>query len=764
LAAELGLAGWVRNSAQGAMLEAEGGRARLEELVRRLPAERPPGCSIQSMETLWLDAAGLRGFEIRSSVEDGGCTALVRPDVATCEACLGELRDSADRRHGYPFINCTHCGPRFSILEALPYDRANTSMRVFPMCPRCQAEYDDPANRRFHAQPNACPDCGPHLVFLDGAGARTASREAALAVAVSALRQGQVVAVKGLGGFHLMVLADASDAVSRLRARKHREEKPFAVMFPGLEAVRAACEVSEVEERLLRAPEAPIVLLRRRGAGAGLSDPVAPGNPCIGALLPYTPLHHLLLDAVGKPLVATSGNLSDEPICTDELEAVVRLRGVADSFLVHNRPIVRHVDDSIVRVMAGREIVLRRARGFAPLPVRLPAGGVTASGESEAVPTVLAVGAHLKNTVALATGSLAFLSQHIGDLETEAALMAFRHVSADLASLFRAPPDLVAADAHPDYVSTREALRLGLPRVAVQHHHAHVLACMAENELTGSVLGVSWDGTGYGLDGTVWGGEFLRTSGVGFERLACLRRFPLPGGDVAAREPWRPAWGLLYALAGESRLLDPDLPSVRAVEPAARPTILRMLERGLQSPWTSSVGRLFDAVASLADVRQRAGHEGQAAMELEFAAGDEQAGAYPMPLRRWSEGDQVPGSRENKAHNPSWVLDWGPMVEALLADRAAGEAAGRVSARFHEALVTGILAVARVAGESRVVLTGGCFQNRRLLERSVTALESEGFRVYWHQRVPPNDGGIALGQVWAARHASCVVEGVGTSE
>jgi hydrogenase maturation protein HypF len=756
LAAARRLVGWVNNSTQGVVIEVEGPRTTLDDFLERLETDKPTGSFIQSLEASWLDAVGYREFEIRPSDPAGEKTAFVRPDIATCPECVREIFDPADRRFGYPFTNCTHCGPRFSILESLPYDRPNTSMKRFTMCDACRAEYENPRDRRFHAQPNACPDCGPHVELWNAAGRAVGRERAAMAGAVEALRQEAIVAVKGLGGFHLMVVAHSDAAVRRLRERKHREEKPLALMFPSFEAIQAACEVSAAEARLLRSPEAPIVLLSRRDpfrdpqSAFRVSEAVAPGNPYLGAMLPYTPLHHLLLAQLQVPVVATSGNRSDEPICVDEREAVDRLRGIADLFLVHNRPIVRHVDDSIVRVVVSRELVLRRARGFAPWPLRLPVAGPDAAGAA-AAPTVLAVGAHLKNTVALAVGPHVFLSQHIGDLETTEAFNAFRRVAADLPRLYETRPEVIAADAHPDYLSTRFAQDAGRPVVSVQHHYAHVLACMAENELEGPVLGVSWDGTGFGLDGTIWGGEFLRPTAVGFERVARLRPFRLPGGDAAVKEPRRSALGLLCELFGEEAFSMTDLVPLQAFPAGELNTLRTMLRQRVNSPLTSSAGRLFDAVASLAGLRQRMAFEGQAAMELEFAATQVQSeAAYPVSLRR-QESD--PKTRR-KPYAPAWTVDWAPMIQGVLADTRVRTPLADISAKFHRALGEAIVLVARAAGQERVVLTGGCFQNRVLLEETVRRLREGGFRPYWHQRVPPNDGGIALGQAVAARRTA----------
>jgi len=762
LADELDLAGWVNNSPQGVFIEVEGAQAELEQFRHRLEIEKPPRSFIQSLEATWLDAVGYDGFVIRESGKVGNTTALVLPDIATCPDCLREICDPANRRYRYPFTNCTNCGPRFSMVDALPYDRANTSMRGFQMCPACQAEYDDPRNRRFHAQPNACPACGPQLELWEpGAGVPPvqplplARSHAALLAGVEAIRHGQIVAVKGIGGFHLLVDARNAGAVRRLRERKHREEKPFALMFPSLTSVKGVCEVSALEERLLHSPEAPIVLLRRRPTSSLQPLPahgVAPGNPNLGVMLPSNPMHHLLMAELGFPVVATSGNLSDEPICIDEHEALDRLRGIADVFLVHNRPIVRHMDDSIVLIMLGREMVLRRARGYAPLPVQI-------SNPKSKIPNVLAVGAHLKSSIALAVGEQVFLSQHIGDLETEQANTAFRRVAADLPQLYGIAPDIIAADLHPDYLSTKFALeplpparretetqQLGAPEAVaprvmqVQHHIAHVLSCLAENEVELPALGVAWDGTGYGADGTIWGGEFFLVSDDAVERLASVRPFRLPGGDAAVKEPRRAALGLLHELADhhDQTLLQMQKKFAGMLPPMDRAAFETAMARGLNSPWCSSVGRLFDAVAALVGLRQQSRFEGQAAMELEFALdGIETGEIYELPI--------------DSRHSPM-QLDWSVMIAAIAADLRRGVSVGEIAAKFHNTLVEAIVQVAQRIDCPRVALSGGCFQNRYLTEHAVTRLREAGLQPYWHQRVPTNDGGIALGQVFAVRH------------
>jgi hydrogenase maturation protein HypF len=730
LATELDLKGWVLNSSQGVFIEAEGEVSVLRRFLLRLEKEKPPRAIIQSLESSFLDATGYEEFAIRYSDESGAKTVLILPDIAPCSDCLSDIFEPGNRRHGYPFTNCTHCGPRFTIIEELPYDRKHTSMKKFTMCPACDREYHDPLDRRFHAQPNACPFCGPHRELWDRKGARLSDREVALRLAADKIRDGQIVALKGVGGFQLIVDARNESALRRLRERKRREEKPFAVMYPTVASVREDCAVSELEERLLLSPEAPIVLLQRHSSR--LAAALAPGNPHLGVMLPSSPLHHLLLRDLDFPIVATSGNLSDELMCIDEQDALQRLAAIADFFLVHNRPIVRHVDDSIVRVVRDREMVLRRGRGYAPLPIHRP----------DTLPCVLAVGAHLKNTVALSVGTEIFISQHIGDLETSQAHGAFHAVASDLQRLYEATPDIVACDLHPEYLSTQYAAQLDAPLCPVQHHWAHVLSCMAENEIEGPALGVAWDGTGFGLDGTIWGGEFLLAGEETFQRVAHLRRFSLPGGEAAIRQPARTALGLLFAMRGDDIFEERDLPLLRGFLPANLSVIRQMLGKGIRCPVTTSAGRLFDAVAALIGLRAAVHYEGQAAMELEFAIQPGVQASYAFGL---GEGDPT-------------VVDWQPMIEAILRDRTQGIGTGVIAAKFHNTLAEMIVAVAQQVGETKVVLTGGCFQNRYLIERSIQRLIDSGFRPYWHQRVPTNDGGISLGQVMAAIRALAAAE------
>ncbi len=735
LASELGLAGTVRNSPQGVTLEVEGPSDTLALFLQRLPCELPPLASLRSFDSRVLPLKAGTGFQILDSGLEGPSTTEALPDAVVCPDCLREIFDPSDRRYRYPFTNCTHCGPRFSILKGLPYDRARTTMAAFPMCDACRAEYEDPRDRRFHAQPIACPECGPQLALWNGRGTPTAGGHRALLEAAWALRAGLIVAFKGLGGFQLLCDARDPEVVAKLRLRKHREEKPFAVMFPSIESIRKDCETSELEESILRSPAGPIVILRRQAAGLGrepssLTRGLAPGNPNLGVLLPTTPLHALLLQELGFPIVATSGNLSDEPMVTDEEEAVKRLGGLADVFLVHDRPIARALDDSVVRVMGGRSMVLRRARGYAPRSVYLPENG-------SSIP-ILAVGAHLKNAVAILQGNRLVLGPHLGDLESPRASEAFQSAIRDLPTLFGANPEVVACDAHPDYVSTRAAAGLGRPVVPVQHHEAHVAACAAENGVMGQALGVAWDGTGWGADGTVWGGEFFTGARGAWTRRGRLRPFRLPGGESAVKEPRRSALGLLHAWGGVDAVNRPDLWPVTAFPSEERKILLNMLESGFNSPLTSSMGRLFDAVASLLGLRQKIRFEGQAAMDLEFLAGDLPSNVQGYPML-WTEKEGM------------GQLDWGPLVEGLIIDMANKVSPKEMAQKFHGSLVEGVIKAAESLGQNRVLLGGGCFQNKVLLDSCVHRLRAAGLEVYWPREIPPNDGGLALGQAVVAR-------------
>ncbi|MFO7700668.1 MAG: carbamoyltransferase HypF [Acidimicrobiia bacterium] len=725
LATEMDLRGWVLNDARGVFIEVDGDMSTLESFVTRLEGELPAVASIDTTDVAFAEEAGFASFEIRHSGIGGAKTAVILPDLATCEDCRIEVFDEDDRRWGYPFTNCTNCGPRFSIIKDLPYDRPNTTMAGFVMCEPCRSEYGDPADRRFHAQPNACPDCGPTLSWTIDGSRTVANGGAALEHAVAMLGDGRTIAVKGIGGYQLMVDASNAEAVTRLRTAKQRPTKPFAVMVRTPEEADAVVVLNHEDHRALVSPQSPIVLARRASQSTIVAG-VAPSNPTLGVMLPTTPLHHLLIDAFGGPLVATSGNRSDEPIATDDEEALARLGSFADGFLLHDRPIERHVDDSVVWTVDGHSRVLRRARGYAPMPIAL---------ESD-IPPIVAMGAHLKNTIAVSVGRNVFVSQHIGDLETEEANRAFTRVIDDIVRMYDIRPEAVAHDLHPDYRSTIHALSdrpFGpVPTIAVQHHHAHLASCLADNGHPGTALGVTWDGTGYGTDGTIWGGEFLLGDAHGYERVAHLRAFRLPGGDAAVREPRRSAAAVLVEL-GMS--LSAGTPGVGSFDPAQLRTIAKMLETGFQAPVTTSAGRLFDAVAAIVGLMESSSFEGEAAMALEHVADPGESEPYPMPIVATEAGA---------------ILDWGPAILAILDDLTAGAGPGRISGRFHAALAHGITGVAQLVGHPVVALTGGCFQNRLLTESTALHLRRSGFEVLMHRRVPPNDGGISLGQVAVA--------------
>ena len=732
LAEERQLKGSVRNTAAGVIIEVQGGGEAVDDFVVRLPAEAPPLARITAINVRDLPCNGDQRFHILASEAQETVSTLIAPDVATCGDCLRELFDPGDRRYKYPFINCTNCGPRFTIIGGIPYDRPRTSMAVFTMCPACRREYEDPLNRRFHAQPNACWECGPQVELWDGAGEKVAAGDP-IRRAAEFLKDGAVVAIKGLGGFHLAVNALEAPAVEHLRKRKDRVDKPFAVMAPSLEAAEGFCELNEDERALLLSAQRPIVLLHKKKSCA-IAEAVAPRNRDLGIFLPYAPLHHLLLEE-GKfsALVMTSGNRSEEPIAIENREAGERLRGLADFFLVHNRGILLRCDDSVARVSGGRPRQMRRSRGYVPVPVFL----------GEQVAPVLAVGGELKNTICLAQGEQAFLSQHIGDLENPQAYEFFEEAIEHLQEVLQIRPQAVAHDLHPDYFSSRWAQRQRrLPRIAVQHHHAHIASCMAENHLQGRVIGIALDGTGYGTDGCIWGGELLLAGDTGFERAGHLEYVPLPGGEAAVREPWRMAVSYLYRHFGRD-FLNLKIPSVQQLDRARVKVLLAAMERRLNAPLTSSCGRLFDAVAALAGIRQEVNYEGQAAIELEMAMEGSGGGAgYELETME-EEGELILGTRRLFAEIVSDLEERLPPAE--------------ISARFHTGLVDGLARatgiLGRRSGLQRVCLSGGSFNNRFLLEQLQARLLAAGFEVYTHGEVPAGDGGLSLGQALVAAHA-----------
>jgi hydrogenase maturation protein HypF len=718
------LTGYVQNGRGGVRIEVQGPELAVESFVASLKHDLPLPGRVESLERQVLPEQVEAGFQILTSSESSRVSPTLPADLATCRDCVDEIRSPAERRYDYPFTNCTRCGPRFSIVEALPYDRPRTSMHEFPLCADCEREYRDPIDRRFDAQPIACPRCGPRLELIVG-GKTRALGAAALEEAVREIGAGRIVALEGLGGFQLLVDATSEACVQRLRQRKHRDDKPLAVMFSSLPVLRRYAEVDELEAEALSSSAAPILLVRRR-EGSSLASAIAPGSPTLGALLPTTPLHHLLLGAVGRPLVCTSGNLSEEPMCTTPSEALEKLGNVADAFLVHNRRIVRPVDDSVARVVRGRLRLLRRARGYAPLPVA----------NIESSRTLLGVGAHLKSSIALMVGGQVVMSQHLGDLGGPDNVALFERTIEDLVRFFDTKVDSIACDLHPDYASTRIAEKLcerwGKPLVRVQQHHAHVAACMAEHGLRSPVLGLAWDGSGYGSDGAIWGAEALICQDAGFERFASLRSFPLPGGDRAAREPRRAALGLLHELGGRELALEEARSWFSETELT---TLLRAISAGVNAPRTSSMGRLFDAVAALLGLFAVCTFEGQAAMALEHCAMEARdQRAYPFPL-----SDGAPR-----------LADWAPLVRAIIDDRRRGVATPVIARRFHNSLVELALAVADGAKIRQVALTGGCFQNALISSEVSECLERLHYAVYEPMQVPPNDGGIALGQVLIA--------------
>jgi hydrogenase maturation protein HypF len=735
LAQHYRLHGGVRNQADGVEIEASGQASDVEQFIQSALDQAPPLARIVTWDVKELPYESAPTFRILESSEDQPHTTLISPDVCLCNDCLAELRDPLDRRFRYPFTNCTNCGPRYSIIQDIPYDRCKTTMAAFSMCPACQREYDDPLDRRFHAQPNACWQCGPQIWLETPQGSILARKDEAILRAIEALSRGAIVAIKGLGGFHLAVLATDEPAVRRLRNRKIREEKPFAVMFDNLATIETYCQVSEEESRLLASFERPIVLMERRTGRAApmvpLASGVAPRNRLLGAFLPYTPLHYLLFEQADfNALVMTSGNRCDEPIVTRNAVARSQLSGIADFFLLHDREIHMRCDDSVVRFVNQAPRQIRRSRGYVPAPIFL----------SEGFPAVLGVGAELKSTVCITRHRQAFLSQHIGDLENLETLQCFEHSIEHLQRILHIEPELVVHDLHPDYQSTQWALsQTSKLRLAVQHHHAHIAAVLAERQLEGPILGLALDGTGYGTDGTIWGGELLRVDGDQCERLGHLRQVPLPGGNAAAREPWRMAVSNLWGLY-QQRLEVESADFLARWPERNRRIVIQMLRQQLNAPPTSSCGRLFDAVAALIGVRDHNVYEGQAAVELE----------------QLLEPDDRAYTGSIAKTNGTWILDPAPILLQIIRDVRAGVSRALISARFHNGLVQLLAdAVVRVGGETgleRVALSGGVFQNAYLSTRLENLLASLGWEVFSHREVPANDACIALGQAYVGAH------------
>ena len=737
LAAKYNLKGWVCNTSEDVKIEVEGEAEDIEQFLLDLQKQAPPRASIEGISTTHYPSANYENFEIRHSVAEEGKYQLISPDIATCQDCLKEILTPADRRYRYPFTNCTNCGPRFTIIKDIPYDRPRTTMNNFQMCPECQREYDDPLNRRFHAQPNACPKCGPTLELVDSQGNAVDYADAITSTS-HLLRKGKIVAIKGLGGFLLACDATNQTVVNRLRQRKMRPSKPLAIMVSSIEETKKDCYVSDEEKELLTSPHSPIVLLKWKDSSS-VSPAVAPNLKYLGVMLPYTPLHHVLLKETGLPLVMTSGNLSEEPIAKDNDEAIRRLKGIADYFLMHNRDIYARYDDSVTIVERGVTQLARRARGYAPYPIHLPFKSQQ----------ILACGAEEKNTFCLTRDDYAFVSQHIGDMENLETVEHFENTISLYKKLFRLEPTIVAHDLHPEYLATKYAQELAaksadIKLVPVQHHHAHIVSAMVDNAVETPVIGVALDGTGFGADGNIWGGEFLIADYQRFTRMAHLEYLPLPGGTIAIKKPYRIAIGYILSLLGEPAL-KPDLPFLKGVDSVEIDIIRKQIEKRINSPLSSSCGRLFDAVSALIRVRSEIDYEAQAAIELEMLAYDEA-----------NETDYYPFSIIEQ--NGLSLIKLTDLLSAIIYDLQSNTSKATMAAKFHNTIAQMIKELCQVisdkTGINQVALSGGVFQNRLLLRKAVSLLEGGGFTVFTHRQVPCNDGGISLGQAVIANFAT----------
>ena len=726
IAKRRGLNGEVANTSSGVVIRLEGPCEEIEFFLKELEEKPPPLAFIVKVQASEAPFSGFAGFSIAPSRKDEKRSTLISPDMCVCDDCLNELFDPGDRRFEYPFINCTNCGPRYTIIEDIPYDRPKTSMRRFAMCGRCRKEYDDPLDRRFHAQPNACPECGPRVVLLDRRREKVAC-DNPVEKAAQLLCAGKILAIKGLGGFHLAADAENDRAVATLRQRKHREQKPLALMALDMATVRLFADPTEEDERLLKSARRPIVVMEKKTPNR-IGEQVAPGNRNFGFMLPYTPLHYLILSKFGGPLVMTSGNVSEEPICIENDDAFFRLSNIADFFLVHDRDIYLRSDDSIARNMGGQARFYRRSRGYVPMPMFL----------RRTFPSVLACGGELKNTVCLTKGDKAFLSQHVGDLENMATLDFFRLTIDHMKRIVDVEPEAIACDMHPDYLSTRYAMEQDdLPVIPIQHHHAHIVSCLAENKRTGPVIGLAFDGTGYGADGTVWGGEVLIADEKKFERAGHLDPVAMPGAAAAIREPFRMALSYLRHVYGEN-VYDLGIPFLEKSDQKKARIIFEVIAKKINSPQTSSLGRLFDGVAALLGIRDRAAFEGQAAMELEMAAKGFSSQCYDF---HWGPG-------------PVRVVSIGPIFEGIVEDLRKGKGIGEISGKFHSTLVRGFsrmcAEIRKETGIESVALSGGSFQNKILFEGLLRQLQVAGFDVLDHRLAPCNDGGLALGQAVSA--------------
>ncbi|MDD4239050.1 MAG: carbamoyltransferase HypF [Desulfotomaculaceae bacterium] len=724
IAKRYGLHGWVLNTSGGVLIEVEGEEESLHAFLDDLTMQLPPLARIETISVIEAEAAGYQDFKIRQSQAQLGEYISISPDVGTCAGCQRELMDITDHRYGYPFINCTNCGPRFSIITDIPYDRQYTSMQHFQMCDTCAQEYEDPDDRRFHAQPNACAQCGPLLNFIGGTPLQVINGDV-IKLTVHALQEGKIVAVKGLGGFHLACDAADETAVTKLRLRKHRYGKAMAVMMKDLEQLARYCELSAAEEKLLMSPRRPIVILQQR-KGAKLAPSVTQGLPTLGVMLPYTPLHFLLLANYQQPLVMTSGNISEEPLVSSNVEALEKLGGIADCFLMHNRDVINKIDDSLTRVIASREAVIRRARGYAPEPMLLP----------EQLPEILGCGPEQKNTFCLTRDNHAFVSQHIGDLDNLPTLEYYERMIAFYKQIFRINPRIVAYDLHPAYLSTQYAKSIGnVQLLGVQHHHAHIVSCMLENGITDQVIGIACDGTGFGTDGNLWGGEFLLADYRSFTRLGHFKYVRMPGGEKAIKEPYRMAYGYLYSLFGKGANAFPKY--IESIEADELLLMEQQMYKHLYAPLTSSCARLFDAVSAIINIARIARYEGEAAIRLESIIDERVIDYYDFDLQEY-------------------ILNPAPILQGVYDDLENDIAPSTIAAKFHNTLTNAITKVCReisnLTGVKKVCLSGGVFQNAYLLKGLVKHLTKEGFRVFWQQKVPANDGGISLGQVMIAHY------------
>jgi hydrogenase maturation protein HypF len=731
LARQSHLLGYVRNSGSGVSIEVEGDKSRIEEFIFKINTESPPLAIIFELKSHNIKPVGYNDFIIRESEDQDEKFVPISPEIATCSDCLSELYDPTDPRYRYPFINCTNCGPRFTIVKDIPYDRKYTTMEPFKMCGLCQGEYNDPKDRRFHAQPNACPACGPSLALLNDKLEKIEIPDV-ISEMCRLLRDGKIIAIKGLGGYHLACDALKPEAVLRLRSRKYREYKPFAIMVRDIETAKRLCYVNKDEERLLKTTIRPVVLLRKR-PDCPVAEDVAPYQKYHGIMLPYTPLHHLIINESELVLVMTSGNVSSEPIVYQDEKAFERLRNIADFYCIHNREIHIRTDDSVSRIWRGSETTLRRARGFAPFPFLL---------KFNFKEKILACGAELKNAFCLTRDNFVFMSHHIGDLENLETLTSFEEGIDHFKRIFNIEPTLIAYDLHPEYLATKYALSLhDIRKIGVQHHHAHIVSCMIDNEIDGEVIGVSFDGTGYGTDGNIWGGEFLICDYGGFKRVGHLEYTPLPGGEKAIKEPWRMAASILYKIYNDN-MLDLDIDFVKEIDKNKLDTIKKMIHKGINSPMTSSMGRLFDAVSALVGIRKEIYYEGQAAIELEMAANADE-GVYPFDLKN--------------VGNKTLILTE-PLFRGIVLDLEHGVSVESISSKFHNTLAKIILnmclKIRKTSGLDRVALSGGVFQNSLLLENTYVLLDQNNFKVFTQHRVPPNDGGIALGQVVVANETA----------